>query len=91
MSASTPTAGQALLAMIESDLAVAGGQPLLNFLEACKAANGNTGLEAVALLQLEAAAPAAGLQLEITVQQQLITLAITKLQTFLASKVAPAA
>lgn len=85
------TPGQAILALIESDIANVAGAPVLTFLEACKAANGNTALEAVALLQLEAAAPAAGIQLEITVQAQLIGLAITKLQAYLASKAIPAA
>jgi hypothetical protein len=86
------TPGQAILAIIESDLANVAGQPLITFLTACKAANGNLGLEAAALLQLEAAAPAAGIQLELTVQQQLLNLALTKLQTYLAAKtIAPAA
>lgn len=85
------TPGQAILAIIESDLANVAGQPLMTFLTACKAANGNLGLEAAALLQLEAAAPGAGIQLELTIQQQLIQLALTKLQAYLAAKATPAA
>lgn len=88
---SNPTFGQALVAMIESDLANVGGTPLETFLEDCKAANGNLGLEAAALLKLEAAAPAAGIQLEVEVQQQLLSIALSKLQTYLASKAAPTA
>lgn len=80
--------GQAILALVESDLAAVAGSPVLQFLEDCKAANGNLGLEAAALLKLEAAAPGAGIQLEVTVQQQLLQTAITKLQTYLAGKAA---
>lgn len=85
------TPGQAILAMIESDLAATAGKPVVAFLQACVAANGNLGLEAAALLQLEAAAPAAGIQLELQVQQQLLNLVLTKIQTYVASKTTPAA
>lgn len=88
---STTTTGQAILAIIESDLASTAGKPVISFLQACQAANGNLGLEAAALLQLEAAAPAAGIQLELTVQQQLISLALAKVQAYVASKTTPAA
>ena len=92
-STSTTSVGQAILAIVESDIASVAGSPLVTFLEDCRAANGNLGLEAAALLKLEAAAPAAGIQIELTVQQQLITLALNKLQTYLAAKTtaAPAA
>lgn len=91
---SNPTVGQAILAMIESDLAATGGAPVLQFLEDCKAANGNRALQAVALLKLEAALPAAGIQLEIQVEAQMINLAISWLQSYITSKgpaAAPAA
>lgn len=86
---SNPTVGQAILAMIESDLLNTGGAPVLQFLEDCKAANGNLALEGAALLKLEAAAPAAGIQFEVQVQTQLINLAIAKLQGYISSKTAP--
>ena len=82
----TTSVGQAILGVIESDVAKVAGAPLVTFLEDCAAANGNLGLEAAALLKLEAAAPAAGMQLELTVQQQLLNLALNKLQTYLGSK-----
>ena len=85
-----PSVGQAILAVIESDLASVAGAPLVSFLEDCQAANGNLALEAAALVKLEAAAPAAGIQLELTVQQQLLSLALGKLQSYIASKANPA-
>jgi len=91
MSTTTPTAGQALIAMIESDLASVGGQPLIMFLTAIKAANGNLGLEGAALLQLEAAAPGAGIQLGLDIQMQLVNLALAKVQAYVAAKTAKAA
>lgn len=86
MTTTSTSVGQAILAIVESDVANVAGSPLVTFLEDCQAANGNLGLEAAALLKLEAAAPAAGIQIELTVQQQLITFALGKLQTYLASK-----
>jgi hypothetical protein len=92
MSSTAPTAGQAFLALITSDLATTGGAPLITFLESIQAAKGNLGLEAAALLQLEAAGPAAGISFLLEIQQQLVGLAITKLQGYLATKTAaPAA
>lgn len=83
---SNSSVGQAILAIIESDLLKVGGAPVVQFLEDCKSANGNLALEAAALLKLEAAAPAAGITLEVTVQQQLIDFALGKLQAYMAGK-----
>jgi hypothetical protein len=84
------TVGQALLAMIESDLATVGGQPLLGLLTALQAAKGNVLLQQAAILQFVASAPTAGITLEIEVEGQLLGLLITKVQAFVAAKSAPA-
>lgn len=86
----TTSVGQAILAVVQSDIASVAGAPLETFLEDVQAANGNLGLEAAALLKLEAAAPGAGIQLELAVQQQLVGFALSKLQAYIASK-APSA
>jgi hypothetical protein len=86
MTTTSTSVGQAILAIVESDVANVAGSPLVTFIEDCQAANGNLGLEAAALLKLEAAAPAAGIQLELTVQQQLLGFALNKLQTYLSTK-----
>lgn len=83
--------GQAILAVVEADLTSVAGAPIIQFLKDCEAANGNVGLEGVALLKLEAAAPGAGIQLELEVQNQLLNLALTKIQAYVASKATPAA
>lgn len=88
---SNPTVGQAILAIIESDVATVAGSPVIQFLEDCKAANGNLGLEAAAVLKLEAAAPGAGIQLELEVQTQLLNFVLAKVQAYVASKAAPPA
>jgi len=80
------TTGQAILAMIESDLAVAGGQPLLGLISALQAAKGNVLLQQAAILQFTASAPAAGINLEIEVEGQLLQLVASKVQAFIASK-----
>lgn len=87
----TTSVGQAILGVVESDIATVAGAPLLSFLQACQAANGNKALEAVAVVQLVAAAPAAGLNLEITVEQQLIALVTSKLTAFITAKATVAA
>lgn len=84
------SAGQALLNLFESDLATIGGTPLITLLQSWQANAGNVPLQAAALLQFEAAAPGAGIQLEIEVEQQLLQLVITKVQAFIASKTAAA-
>jgi hypothetical protein len=91
---SNPTFGQALLSMLESDLATVGGQPLITLLTALQSAKGNVLLQQGAILQFVAAAPTAGITLEVEIEGQLLTLAISKVQAFIASKsgaVAPAA
>jgi hypothetical protein len=90
MTTPAPTPGQALLSLIESDLATVGGQPLLTLLTALQSAKGNILLQQGAILQFVAAAPTAGVTLEVEIEQQLLSLAITKVQTFIASKAAPA-
>ena len=87
---STTTPGQAFLAMIESDLATVGGAPLMALLNALQAAKGNVLMQQAAILQFVAAAPAAGLNLEVEVEGQLLGLLVAKVQAFVASKAAPA-
>jgi hypothetical protein len=82
------TPGQAFLALIESDLATVGGSPLVTLLGALSADKGNVLAQQAAILQFVAGAPAMGITLEIEVEQQLIALAIAKVQAFVAAKVA---
>ena len=87
---SETSAGQAFLAMIESDLLTTGGAPLMAFFQADLAANGDKMKQAAALLQLIASGPAAGLTFLAELEGQLLGLAITKLQAAMAAKVAAA-
>jgi hypothetical protein len=89
MTTPTTSPGQALLALIASDLATVGGQPLITLLQTWQKDAGNTLLQGAALLQFTASAPAAGITLEVEIEQQLLQLAITKVQSYLASKAAP--
>jgi hypothetical protein len=84
----TPTLGQALLAMLESDLATQGGAPLVTLLMALQGAAGNVLLQQGAILQFVAAAPTVGVKLEIEVEQQLLQLVLTKVQAFITAKTA---
>lgn len=84
------TTEQAILNVVQADLAGAAG-PLVTFLQSIESANGNLGLEAAALLQLEAALPTAGIQLGIEAQSQLVGFALGKLKAYIASKTTPAA
>ncbi len=83
--------GQALIAMLESDLVNIGGAPFETLLQSLKSANGNRALQAAAVIQFTAAAPAAGIQLELEVEQQLLTYAISDVQKFIAAKTTVAA
>ncbi len=87
---STTTPGQALLAMIESDIATVAGQPLITLLQTLSSAKGNVLLQQAAILQFVAGAPSMGITLEIEVEQQLLAAAITKIQAFQVAKAAPA-
>lgn len=92
MSTSTTESGwKAFLSMLETDVLTVGGVPLQTCITAMIAANGNLALEAAALLQFNAAAPAAGITLAVDVQNQLLQLALTKLQALMAAKPATAA
>jgi hypothetical protein len=86
MTTAVPSFGQALLAMLESDLATAGGTPLITLLTALQNAKGNVLLQQGAILQFVAAAPTVGITLEIQIEQQLLQDAITKVQAFVTSK-----
>ncbi len=85
----TTSVGQALLALIESDLATVGGQPLITLITGLKTDAGNQLKQAADIMAFTAAAPAAGLQLEVMVEQQLLQMAITKIQAYVASKTTP--
>lgn len=90
MSTATPTLGQALVALIESDLATVGGQPLIALITALMGAKGNVLIQQGAILQFVAAAPTVGITLEVELEQQLLQVALTKIQAFIASKAAAA-
>jgi hypothetical protein len=86
------TPGQALLAMIESDIATVGGSPLISLLTTLQSAKGNVLLQQAAIMQFVASAPTMGITLEVEIEGQLLSLAISKIQAFIASKgAAPAA
>ncbi len=81
--------GQALIAMLESDIATVGGPPLVTLITSLQAAKGNRLLQQGAVLQFVAAAPTAGITLEIEVEQQLLQAALTEVQAFIATKAVP--
>jgi hypothetical protein len=87
MSTST---GQAILAVLESDLLTAAGAPLLAFLTNVKA-NPTPLNEAAQWIQLQGALVGAAPSLEETVVIQAITALTTKLQTLMANAQAAAA
>ena len=74
---------QAILTVIQSDIASVAGSPLINLLNSLKASNGNVALEEAAILQFIGEAPNLGLQLGIEFQTQAINWAISKLQAYL--------
>jgi hypothetical protein len=84
------TAGQAILAMIESDLASVAGGPLETLFGQLKASAGNILAQQAAWIQFIATAPAAGIQLEVLVEQQILNALMTKIQSYIAAKVPPA-
>jgi hypothetical protein len=81
----TPSQAQTLVQLFESDLIQAGGQPLLTLLENLKTHAGNVPLQIADWLQFVAAAPTAGLALGLQLENQLLSLAISKLQAHVAS------
>jgi hypothetical protein len=81
--------GQAFVAMIESDLATVGGAPLVAFIQAEIAAKGNFALQAANLLQFQAGAPAMGIALGVELEQQVLQLALGKVQAAIAAKTSP--
>jgi hypothetical protein len=76
---------QAILTVVQGDLAGAAG-PLVTFLDSIEEADGNLGLEAAALLQLEGTLPGAGISLGIELQNQIVSIALSKLKSYIASK-----
>jgi hypothetical protein len=82
----TQSVGQLILATLESDVASVAGSPIITLFTDWKAHAGNTLQQAADLLQFQAAAPGAGIALEIEVEQQLAQLVITKVQAYIASK-----
>lgn len=82
--------GQVLLSMLETDVATVGGKPLVTLITSLQAAAGNKLLQQGAVLQFIAAAPTAGITLEIEVEQQLLQMALTEVQAFIAAKATPA-
>jgi hypothetical protein len=88
-SSTSQTFGQWLISTLEGDLAQTGGTPLLTLLTNWEAHAGNPLLQGADLLAFQGQAPAAGLQLEVELQQQLLQLVITKVQAQVA-KLTPA-
>src|SRR5271167_4522264 len=78
--------GQAVLALIESDLVAVGGTPLVTLLTNLQKDAGNVLAQQADILAFTAAAPKLGITLGLQVEQQLIALAIDKLQKELAAK-----
>lgn len=87
---SPATPGQAILALIESDIATVGGQPLIALLTTLQSAKGNVLLQQAAILQFVASAPTLGITLEVEVEGQLLTLAIAKVQGLIKGQATPA-
>lgn len=85
----TVSPGQALVNMIESDLATVGGTPLETLLMNLKSHAGSKLAQGADIIAFTAQAPAAGFQLELMIEQQLLTLAMAKVQAYIASKTAP--
>ena len=85
---STTTQGQAILAILET----AGGGPLITLLTNLKAHEGNALLQGADWIAFVAQAPTAGIQLELVVENQILTAVLTKVQGYLTTKAAaPAA
>jgi hypothetical protein len=91
MSVANPTAGQAILALLESDLITAGGVPFETLLTSLIAHKGNALMQGADWLQFVAAAPGAGLQLEITLEGQILGAVLAKVQAAVAAKATAAA
>jgi hypothetical protein len=79
-----------LVTLIEGDVLSIGGEPILTLLTNLKTHAGNAVMQSADVLQFTAAAPLAGLELGVQLEQQLLGLAITKLQAAMAAKAAPA-
>ena len=84
MSTVTPTAGQAILAVIESDLLVAGGTPLLTFLQQFGAAAGDPIKIVAAWAELRGGLLGSLPGLEATLSGQIAMALETKLQAAIA-------
>lgn len=80
------TIGQAILAIIESDLANVAGQPVLNLLTTLQASKGNLLMEAAAIQSFIGSAPALGLTLAAELEGQILELAIGKIKQYIAAK-----
>lgn len=80
------SAGEAILAMFESDLVSVAGAPLLTLLTSLKAHAGNVPMQVADWIQFTAALPGSGIVLAVELEQQLLTAAVTKLQGYMASK-----
>jgi hypothetical protein len=82
--------GQAILAVIESDLLTAGGAPLINFVTAFGAAGGDPLKIAAAWVQLQGAVVGVLPSLEVTLSQQIAAALTAKLAAAIASAQAKA-
>jgi hypothetical protein len=77
--------GQWLISTLEADLAGTAGGPVVTLLQNWETHAGNPLLQGADLLAFQGAAPAAGLQLEVELQQQLLAMVISKVQAKIAS------
>lgn len=80
MSSTNPTAGAALLAVLESDLLTSAATPLLNFLTAFGAAAGDPTKIALAWVGLQGSLLAGLPSLEATIAEQIAAALTAKLQ-----------
>lgn len=85
---SNVSVGQTILNLVESDLASVAGTPVVNFLQSLVAAKGNLLMQSAAIQQFVATAPVLGITLVVEIEQQLLQIAIVKVQAFVAAKAA---
>ena len=80
--------GNWLVSTLEADVAGTAGGPVVTLLTNWEAHAGNKLAQAADLLQFNAAAPGAGIALEVELEQQLLQLALSKVQAYMAAKAA---
>ena len=82
--------GQMVVSMIESDLTTAAGSSVITLLQNLQKHAGNGPAQAADILSFQAQAPGLGLTLAVEVEQQLLAIAIKKIQSAMTPAVTPA-